>query len=428
MAIIRIGLLGLGNVGSGVTNIFYENMEKITEYIGAEIQVEKVLVRDIEKPRQAILDRQILTTDPRDILENPNIDIVVELMGGIEPAFSYIKQAMENHKHVVTANKAVMATHCKELFEIAKANDVEIRFEGSVGGGIPLIDTITTKLAGNRIDGLVGIINGTTNYILTRMTREGMGFDKALRKAQEKGYAEADPSSDIEGQDAAYKLAILAATAFGLYIDPEDIPCEGITKVTEAEIRYAAELGFAVKLLATAKNKEGGLEIHVHPAIIPDNHPLAGVHNEFNALLVEGNAVGELMLYGKGAGSLPTGSAVVGDILDIIRMMRQSAKTGSSLVAGRNNINVVGEDTGSYYIRITVVDKPGVLGVITTTLGKHGISIASVAQQSTGQRLVPVIFITHEVERAKLDEGLDQLRNFSDVVKEVACILRVEGY
>jgi homoserine dehydrogenase len=335
---------------------------------------------------------------------------------------------MENRKHVVTANKAVMATHCKELFETAKANDVEIRFEGSVGGGIPLIDTITTKLAGNRIDGLVGIINGTTNYILTRMSREDMSFEEALKKAQEKGYAEADPSSDIEGQDAAYKLAILAATAFGMYIDPNDIPCEGITKITEAETRYAAELGYAVKLLATARNKGGDLEIHVHPAIIPDSHPLAGVNNEFNALLIEGNAVGELMLYGKGAGSLPTGSAVVGDILDIIRMMRQSAKTGSSLAAGRNNLNLVGEDTGSYYIRITVVDKPGVLGVITTTLGKHGISIASVSQRSLGERLVPVIFITHEVERQKLDKGLAELRNYSDVVKEVACILRVESY
>jgi homoserine dehydrogenase len=428
LAIIKVGLLGLGNVGSGVVNIFHENMDKIREYIGTEIQVEKVLVRDINKPRLAELDQRILTTDPRDILDNPDIDIVVELMGGIEPAFTYIKQAMENRKHVVTANKAVMATHCKELFETAKANDVEIRFEGSVGGGIPLIDTITNKLAGNRIDGLVGIINGTTNYILTRMSRDGMSFDEALKKAQEKGYAEADPSSDIEGQDAAYKLAILAATAFGLYINPNDIPCEGITKITEAEIRYAAELGYAVKLLATAKNKGGDLEIHVHPAIIPDSHPLAGVNNEFNALLIEGNAVGELMLYGKGAGSLPTGSAVVGDILDIIRMMRQSAKTGSSLAAGRNNLNVVGEDTGSYYIRITVVDKPGVLGVITTTLGKHGISIASVSQRSLGERLVPVIFITHEVEREKLDKGLAELRNYSDVVKEVACILRVESY
>lgn len=274
LAIIKVGLLGLGNVGSGVVNIFSENTEKIREYIGTEIQVEKVLVRDINKPRLAELDQRILTTDPRDILDNPDIDIVVELMGGIEPAFTYIKQAMENRKHVVTANKAVMATHCKELFETAKANDVEIRFEGSVGGGIPLIDTIINKLAGNRIDGLVGIINGTTNYILTRMSRDGMSFDEALKKAQEKGYAEADPSSDIEGQDAAYKLAILAATAFGLYINPNDIPCEGITKITEAEIRYAAELGYAVKLLATAKNKGGDLEIHVHPAIIPDSHPL----------------------------------------------------------------------------------------------------------------------------------------------------------
>lgn len=428
MDIIKIGLLGLGNVGSGVINILEQNIKKIRKYVDADIQVKKVLVRDINKSRDVTLDEQMLTTNPQDILNDPEIDIVVELIGGIEPAFSYMRQAMENGKHVVTANKAVVATYCKELFEIATANDVEIRFEGSVGGGIPLIDTITTKLAGNQIDEIVGIINGTTNYILTRMSRDGMGFEAALKRAQEKGYAEADPSSDIEGQDATYKLAILAAISFGLHVNPNDIPCEGITKVTEAEIRYAMELGYAVKLLATARNKEGNLEIHVHPTLIPNHHPLAAVHNEFNALFIKGNAVGELMLYGKGAGSLPTGSAVIGDILDIIKLMRQFAKTGSSFINNGKALNVVGEDSGSYYIRLKVLDEPGVLGTITTTLGKHGISIASVAQQGMGQRLVPVIFITHEVEREKLDKGLDELRRLRDVVGEVACILRVEHY
>lgn len=426
MAAIKIGLLGLGNVGSGVMNIFNENMDRIEEYTGTHVEIVKVLVRDANKSRNAIFNEKILTSDPQEILQDPEIDIIVELIGGIEPAFSYIRQAIENGKHVVTANKAVMATHCEELFRLAEVNNVEIRFEGSVGGGIPIIDTITTKLAGNRINGLVGIINGTTNYILTRMSRDGMSFETALRRAQEKGYAEADPTSDVEGQDAAYKLSILAATAFGMPVNPDLIPCEGITKVTEAEIRYAAQLGYVVKLLATAKNKAGNLEIHVHPAIIPENHPLAGVHNEFNALLLEGNAVGELMLYGKGAGSLPTGSAVVGDILDIIKMMRQSAKTGSSFITSDKGVKVIGESTGSYYIRLKVVDEPGVLGVITTTLGKHGISIASVAQQSTGQRQVPVIFITHQVEREKLDKGLNELSQLKNIVVDVACVLRVE--
>ena len=314
---VKIGLLGLGNVGSGVIKILQENINKIRDYTGTDIIVEKILVRDINKPRDVVFNKQLLTTNAEDILNNPEIDIVVELIGGIEPAFSYIKQAMENGKHVVTANKAVIATYCKELFELADKNNVEIRFEGSVGGGIPIIDTITNNLAGNEIDELVGIINGTTNYILTRMSRESMSFDTALKKAQEKGYAEADPSSDIEGQDAAYKLAILAAISFGLQVNPNDIPCEGITKISEHEIRYAEQIGYAVKLLATARKKDGKLEIHVHPTLIPTHHPLAAVHNEFNALFIKGNAVGELMLYGKGAGSMPTGSAVVGDILDI---------------------------------------------------------------------------------------------------------------
>ncbi|MFY9177395.1 MAG: homoserine dehydrogenase [Caldicoprobacterales bacterium] len=428
MDIIRIGLLGLGNVGSGVMNILRQNINKIREYAGVHIEIEKVLVRDINKPRDIVFDEQLLTTNPQDILDNPDIDIVVELIGGIEPAFSYIKQAMVNGKHVVTANKAVIATYCKELFELADKNNVEIRFEGSVGGGIPLIDTITNKLAGNQIDELVGIINGTTNYILSRMSREGMSFEAALKKAQQKGYAEADPSSDIEGQDAIYKLAILAAISFGLHVSPQDIPCEGITRISEHEIRYAEEIGYAVKLLATARNRDGKLEIHVHPSLIPNHHPLAAVHDEFNALFIKGNAVGELMLYGKGAGSMPTGSAVIGDILDIIKMMRQSAKTGSSFVSNGEKLKVVGEESGSYYIRLQVVDKPGVLGIITTTLGKHDISIASVAQQGMGQELVPVIFITHEVEREKLDRGLDEIRKLSHVVGEVACILRVESY
>lgn len=428
MDVIKIGLLGLGNVGSGVINILRENIDKIRDYTGVDVQVKKILVRDINKSRDVTVDDQMLTTNPHDILDDPEIDIVVELIGGIEPAYPFIRQAMKNGKHVVTANKAVIATYCKELFELADENDVEIRFEGSVGGGIPLIDTITTKLAGNQIDEIVGIINGTTNYILTRMSREGMSFEAALKKAQQKGYAEADPSSDIEGQDAVYKLAILAAISFGRHVNPEDIPCEGITKISEHEIRYAEELGYAVKLLATARNKAGKLEIHVHPTLIPNHHPLAAVHNEFNALFIKGNAVGELMLYGKGAGSLPTGSAVVGDILDIIKMMRQSAKTGSSFVANGENLKVVGEESGSYYIRLKVLDEPGVLGTITTTMGKHGISIASVAQQGMGQRLVPVIFITHQVERRKLDEGLNEIRRLRDVVGEVACILRVETY
>lgn len=428
MRAINIGILGLGNVGTGVATIFKENYDKIVEYIGMEINIKKILVRSLDKERDIELNNIDLTTDVSDILEDPDIDIIVELMGGIDPAFSYIKRAMENGKHVVTANKAVVASHYSELFDIAKKYDVELRFEGSVGGGIPLIHTITTKLAGNKITDVIGIINGTTNYILTRMSVEGLSFEEALKQAQEKGYAEADPTSDIEGEDVAYKLAIIAATSFGIHIDPEEISCEGISKVTEAEILYGKELGHTVKLLATAKMLDEKLEIHVNPTLIPDEHPLAAIHNEFNAVFIKGNAVGDLMLYGKGAGSLPTGSAVVGDILGIIKLMRQSAKTGSSISKNNQNVIPVGEGESSYYIRLEVFDKPGVLGAITTTFGKHDISIASVSQKDVGQKLVPVIFITHKVERVKLDAALKGLEELEGVVSEVASVLRLEEY
>ncbi|NLJ40802.1 MAG: homoserine dehydrogenase [Clostridiales bacterium] len=428
MAVINIGILGLGTVGSGVMNIFQENRERIREYTGVDIQTKKVLVRNMSKPRDTFFENGTLTADPQEVLNDPEIDIIVELMGGIEPAFSYVLQAIENGKHIVTANKALIATHYEELFKTASQNGVEIRFEGSVGGGIPVIDTITARLAGNRIDEIVGIINGTTNYILTRMSKDGMGFEEALKLAQDKGFAEADPTSDLNGQDVSFKLAILAAISFGIGIEQKDIPYEGITKIAEDEISYAMESGYTVKLLATARKREDKLEIYVHPTLIPNHHPLAAVSNEFNALFIRGNAVGELMLYGKGAGSLPTGSAVVGDILDIVKLKRKSAKTGSRPIANKEDLRIIGEDTGSYYIRLQVIDEPGVLGAITTVLGKNGISIASVSQQALGQKDVPVIFVTHKVKREKLDKGLEELRELKDIVKEVACILRVEGY
>jgi len=422
---VKVGLLGLGNVGSGVWEIFGENNEKITRYIDADIEIKKILVRSLDKVRNVSIPKEIMTTNVEEILNDPEIEIVVELIGGIDTAFDYMKRAIEKGKHIVTANKAVIATHGTELFSLASQKGVEVRFEGSVGGGIPIISTLTRSLVANQIDEVVGIINGTTNYILTKMTQEGMDFAEALKLAQENGYAEADPTSDVDGEDAAFKLAILAAISFGVKIDPNKIPREGIRRISEVEIQYAKHLGYTVKLLATAKKQNGDLEIHVHPALVSNHHPLASVSNEFNALFIRGNAVGELMLYGKGAGSLPTGSAVVGDILDVVKHIQNSGKTGSEIITNGRKFNVIGEGRGAYYVRLQVIDKPGVLGKITTTFGKYGISLASVVQQGKGERVVPLVFITHQVERSKLNEALEEIRDF-DIVKEVASILRVE--
>lgn len=425
MKSIKIGLLGLGNVGSGVWQIFSGNKDNITRYTDADVEIKKVLVRSLDKTRDVSIPKEVLTTDIEEILNDPEIKIVVELIGGIDTAFDYMKRAIEKGKHIVTANKAVIATYGTELLSLAGEKGVEVRFEGSVGGGIPIISTLTRNLAANQIDEIVGIINGTTNYILTKMTQEGMDFAEALKLAQENGYAEADPTSDVDGEDAAFKLAILAAISFGVRIDPNEIPREGIRRISEVEIQYAKQLGYTIKLLATAKKQNGNLEIHVHPALVSNNHPLASVSNEFNALFIRGNAVGELMLYGKGAGSLPTGSAVVGDILDVVKHIQHSVKSGNEVLANGRKFNVIGEGRGAYYVRLQVIDKPGVLGRITTTFGKHEISLASVVQQGIGESVVPLVFITHQVERSKLDEALDEIRNF-DVVKEIASILRVE--
>lgn len=423
---VVIGLLGIGNVGIGVWRILLENSGSIEAFLGAKLDIKKILVRDIKKNRSAEIPQEKLTTDPYEIINDPEIQIVVELIGGLEPALTYMKKCLENGKHLVTANKAVIASHGVELFEIAKANGVQLKFEGSVGGGIPIIATLTQSLASNRIDEVVGIINGTTNYILTQMTKYGMSLQDALTQAQEKGYAEADPTSDVEGEDAVFKLAILALIAFGIQVPPQCIPREGIMRISEKEIEYASQLGYTIKLLAKAKRQDNELEIHVHPALVSDHHPLASVNNEFNALFVRGNAVGEIMLYGRGAGSLPTGSAVMSDVMDIAKQIVAGHPTATLRKNGLQKLKVMGEKIGEYYIRLQVVDRPGVLGKITTTFGRHGVSLASVVQEGRGDTIVPLVFVTHQVERSMLNNALDEIATF-DVVWEVASILRVEN-
>lgn len=427
MKTLKIGLLGLGNVGSGTYRILALNADKISAAAGCKVIISKVLVNTISKKRELDLPAGLLTENAADILNDPDIDIVVELIGGIHPAFDYMLEALKNKKHVVTANKAVIATLGDELSSAAAASNVLLKYEASVAGGIPILNALSTALAGNEFDEIVGIINGTTNYILTQMTDFGLNYDDVLKDAQAKGFAEADPSSDVEGEDAAYKLSILIKTAFGLKIPPLSIPREGITKVSRDDIAYASQFGYKIKLLATAKKIGFNLECHVQPALIPVSHPLASVSNEFNALYIKGNAVEDLMFYGKGAGAMPTGSAIIGDIIAIARKM-DCLSCCTATKSAPSKLVFAGEGKSMYYINFLVADVPGVLGKVSTAFGDHGISIESVMQRSKGRKDggdVPVIYILHEASREQLDQALFEIGGYP-FIKEVRSILRVE--
>jgi len=322
MRTINIGLLGLGNIGTGTFKVLEMNRPKIEAAADAHVIIKKILEKDVAKERDIQVNPEDFTQEPGDIFKDPEIDIVIELLGGIEPATTFMLDAMKNKKHVVTANKAAIAANFDKLKKCAEENGVIFSFEASVGGGIPIINAITTVLQGNEFDEILGIVNGTTNYILTQMTDYGLEYGDVLKTAQEKGFAEADPTSDVEGIDVANKLTILMALMFGEYVRPGDIPTEGISHITKAEIEDAKAKGRKIKLLASAKRSAGNLEYSVRPVLLDESHPLAGVSNEFNAVFIKGNAVGELMFYGKGAGPLPTGSAIIGDILQIAKAIK----------------------------------------------------------------------------------------------------------
>jgi homoserine dehydrogenase len=421
---IKIGLLGLGNVGSGVWNILNQNEDEIVNFLGKKLEVKKILVRNPEKVREINIPENILTTDIRQIIEDPEIDIVVEVMGGIHPAVECLKASLQNKKHVVTANKAAIATYGQELHQLALEQGVQLRYEASVCGGIPIINTLKNGLAANKIEEIVGIVNGTTNFILTQMSNQGMEFEEALKLAQDKGYAEADPSSDIYGEDAAFKLSILTSIAFNKNILPTEIPREGVTKISKKDIEYAFQLGYKIKLLATVARHKDFLECHVQPTLIPKTHPLAAVNDEFNALFVKGNAVGELMLYGKGAGSLATGSAVMGDILSIGKNIEIKAQTVTT--KKKEDITLIGEGSGQYYVRFQVKDHPGVLGKIATLLGEYNVSLESVVQTGRNEERVPLIFITHEIERSLLNKALEEIVKYDEVI-EIASIMKIKN-
>lgn len=429
---VKIALLGLGNVGRGVFTILNQNKEEIMKRSGYDIEIAKILVRDVNKYRGVEVPEQLLTTNYQDILNDDSIKIVVEVMGGIEPAKDYIVGAMEKKKHIVTANKMLLATEGDEIFKKADEVGVMFQYEASVAGGIPIINTINDNLTANKINQLFGIVNGTTNYILSKMELENLEFDDVLKEAQEMGYAEADPTSDIDGYDAQYKLAILASLAFGTKVDVRDVYREGITKIKPIDMKYASDFGMSIKLLAIAKEENGKLELRVHPTMIPETHPLANVYDSFNAIFMNGNAVGDLMFYGRGAGDLPTGSAVVGDIMSILR---RDIDSDNDIPVVRNNlwdknIKDVNEVESRYYIRITVEDKPGVLGQITTIFGSNRVSLKSVIQKgmkNSESAEVTLVLITHKTKEALINDSIEKLYDLR-AVKNVENIIRIEDF
>ena len=427
---IKIALLGLGNVGRGVWMILNSNKEEVMKRCGYEVEVAKVLVRDKNKPRPVQLPDEIVTTDFNEILNDDSIKIVVEVMGGMEPAREYMLKCMNKKKHIVTANKMLLATGGDELFQKADEMGIMFQYEASVAGGIPIIKGIDESLTANKIETLYGIVNGTTNYILSKMELEGAAFDDVLKEAQEKGYAEADPTSDIESYDAQYKLAILASLAFGTKIDVANVYREGITKITDVDMKYANEFKMAIKLLAIAKEVDGKVELRVHPTMIPKKHPLANVLDSYNAVFIKGNAVGDLMFYGRGAGDLPTGSAVVSDIISIVR---SDVNTENENPVVKNNlwkreIKDMNEVESRYYIRAAVLDKPGVLSEITTILSKNNVSLRSVIQKGDEEAgSVTIVLITHRTMEGELNNAVDEIKKLSGV-KNIDNIIRIEDF
>lgn len=424
---IKVGLLGCGTVGSGVYKILEQNADSIANKSGAKLVVKKILVKDKNEPLAVEVDKGLLTENFEDVINDEEIEIIVEVIGGVNPAKDFVLRALESGRSVVSANKELIAKHGKEILATADDKGVDFYFEASVGGGIPIISPLKENLAGNKLTKVMGIVNGTTNYILTKMDQEGAEFGEVLKKAQELGYAEADPTSDIEGYDAAHKLAILASIAFESRVNIDDLYMEGITKITKEDITYAKELGYKIKLLAIGKQNEG-LELRVHPTLLPKEHPLAKVDDVFNAIFIEGDAIGEAMFYGPGAGQMPTGSAIVGDVIAAARNINFGAQGRIPCTCfTQKEIKDRADVESSFYIRLEVLDKPGVLGEVTSLLGNQHVSLESVIQHGRSNSTVPLVLVTHEVKEGNLNTALDKIMALDDV-KEVASLIRVEDY
>lgn len=422
---VRVGLLGCGTVGSALVRLVSDHADLLAERAGAPVEITRIGVRDTSRSRDVPVDRSVFTDDLASIVTHTDVDIVVEVMGGVDPAGGLLVKALEAGKPVVTANKELVATRGAELFSVASTVGVDLLFEASVGGGIPLIRPLRESLAGDRITRLLGIVNGTTNYILTRMTEEGSSFADALAEAQDLGYAEPDPTADIEGMDAAAKAAIIASIAFGTEVTAADVHREGITAITTDDITAARDLGYVIKPLAVAQGDQDSVSASTYPAMVPVHHPLASVRGAFNALFVEGDAVGEVMLYGPGAGGSPTASALLGDIVDAARNHRSGA---SAAVAGApiaKRIRPIDDTESQFYLSLDVEDRPGVLARIAGIFGEHGVSILSMRQHGLGDD-ARLTFVTHRAREAALRATVDAAERL-DAVRTVGSVLRVIG-
>ena len=425
--VIGIALLGLGTVGGGTWQVLKNRAADMEPLLGSRVEIRRVLVRNLEKAARIVDDPGILTNRWEDILNDPQIRIVAELMGGIEPARTYITQALEHGKHVVTANKDLLAEHGPELMALAQEKKLDLLFEAAVAGGIPIIRPLEKCLTGNRISEIMGIVNGTTNYILTKMTQEGMDYLEALAQATELGYAEADPTADVEGLDAGRKVAILASEAFHSKVVFSDVHVEGMSMITAKDIRYASEMGRTIKLVGVARRTETGIEAYVCPMLIPIEHPLASVNDSFNAIFLRGDAVGDVMFYGRGAGALPTASAVVGDIFEVVRGMRSGScgRAGSSFYEGLP-VKPMKETVNRYFLRLHVEDRCGVLAELTEVFARYKVSVAQIIQKEhKGDDLAEVVVITSLVREGDFLTAIEELSHHRPSVKKISRMIRV---
>ena len=430
MTPVRIGVLGLGTVGGGTVNVLGRNGEEIARRAGRGIVVARAAARSLGKERICATDGISLTTDPFEIVRHPDIEVVVELIGGSEPALRLVLEAIERGKHVVTANKALIAMHGNRIFEAAQERGVMVAFEAAVAGGIPIIKALREGLAGNRIEWLAGIINGTCNFILTEMRERGAAFADVLSEAQRLGYAEADPSFDVEGVDAAHKLAILAAIAFGMPLAFERVHTEGITRVTPEDIGYAEQLGYRIKHLGIARRTEAGVEVRVHPTLVPDRELIANVNGVMNAVLVKGDAVGRTLYNGPGAGAEPTASAVIADLVDVVRALTTDPNNRVPHLAFQPGalaevpVLPIEEQESAFYLRMLAADRPGVLAEIATILGAAGISIEAVVQPEPprGAAQAKLVMLTHRVRERQMNEAVARVEALPVIEGAVTCI------
>jgi homoserine dehydrogenase len=433
MDVIKVGLLGFGTIGTGVVRVLQKNADLLQQRLGKSLQLAKIVDLDITTDRGVTIEAGLLSTDVEEIISNPEVDIVIELIGGYEPAKSFILKAIANGKHIVTANKALMALHGQEILAAAEEHGVEVMFEAAVGGGIPVISAIKENLCANDFSNVLGILNGTCNYILTEMTEKGSDFAPVLKDAQDLGYAEADPTFDIEGVDTAHKIALLAALCFGTKVDFDKVYTEGITKVAAIDIQFATQMGYKIKLLAIGKNLGEQIEVRVHPTMIPSSYQLSEVNGVFNAVRLSGDFLGPALLYGSGAGMDATASAVMGDVMAISRDMQSGAKRRTPIMGycadqiDELPIKPMSEIISHYYLRFTTVDQPGVLSQISGILGRYDISIQSMIQpERHAADAVPIVIMTHDAKEANINQALAEIDQL-EIVQQPTRLIRVEN-